>query len=393
MVVPAGLVNNWHRELNEVFHLNFEVFGSEGDVTDRKSNAFEKHNLLIASIDTLKLRAAHGAVEGGSAVGLGGVRRGASSDCLPAERKTGEDAKLQARRDAQGAHSRFGIALRHTAPRRPFPLLDAGADARPDVVQFAYRDGRAPAPAQHGYFSPHKSGRLPPDGSTLVCTTASAYRGVHDVRRREGVLRGLGGLLAGWLRAGETAGQTRPRLGVRDDDFPEDCCVQFRRRATHASPPAHRAHDSRSVDARPEARHRPAQRRPRRSADADSGVARHRRGTARGRGSGQITGGLPLQNSADAAGRRRSAGCGADEFASETGAAEAEDAAISSVSVALPEERRRIKELLGKYPPQRETKVEKLIGALGVLWRAESAGADGRIRHVSRQRRDARRGN
>ena len=56
MVVPAGLVNNWHRELNEVFHLNFEVFGSEGDVTDRKSNAFEKHNLLIASIDTLKIR-------------------------------------------------------------------------------------------------------------------------------------------------------------------------------------------------------------------------------------------------------------------------------------------------------------------------------------------------
>jgi SNF2-related domain len=39
-VVPAGLVNNWHSELNEVFHLNFEIFGSEGDVTDRKSNAF-----------------------------------------------------------------------------------------------------------------------------------------------------------------------------------------------------------------------------------------------------------------------------------------------------------------------------------------------------------------
>jgi hypothetical protein len=34
----------------------------------------------------------------------------------------------------------------------------------------------------------------------------------------------------------------------------------------------------------------------------------------------------------------------------------------------LPEERRRIKELLAKYPLQRETKVEKLIGALGVLW-------------------------
>ena len=56
MVVPAGLVNNWHRELNEVFNLDFEVFGSEGDVTDRKSNAFAKHNRLIASIDTLKRR-------------------------------------------------------------------------------------------------------------------------------------------------------------------------------------------------------------------------------------------------------------------------------------------------------------------------------------------------
>ena len=54
MVVPAGLVNNWHRELNEVFNLNFEVFGREGDVTDRRSNAFAKHNLLIGSIDTLK---------------------------------------------------------------------------------------------------------------------------------------------------------------------------------------------------------------------------------------------------------------------------------------------------------------------------------------------------
>lgn len=54
MVVPAGLVENWRRELNETFQLDFEVFGSEGDVTDRKSNAFAKHNRLIASIDTLK---------------------------------------------------------------------------------------------------------------------------------------------------------------------------------------------------------------------------------------------------------------------------------------------------------------------------------------------------
>ncbi|MBA3936144.1 MAG: DEAD/DEAH box helicase family protein [Planctomycetes bacterium] len=54
MVVPAGLVENWRRELNDVFNLDFEVFGSEGDVTDRKSNAFARHPRLIASIDTLK---------------------------------------------------------------------------------------------------------------------------------------------------------------------------------------------------------------------------------------------------------------------------------------------------------------------------------------------------
>lgn len=54
MVVPAGLVENWRRELNDTFSLDFEVFGSEGDVTDRKSNAFAKHNRLIVSIDTLK---------------------------------------------------------------------------------------------------------------------------------------------------------------------------------------------------------------------------------------------------------------------------------------------------------------------------------------------------
>ena len=54
IVVPAGLVENWRRELNETFNLDFEVFGAEGDVTDRRSNAFAKHNRIIASVDTLK---------------------------------------------------------------------------------------------------------------------------------------------------------------------------------------------------------------------------------------------------------------------------------------------------------------------------------------------------
>lgn len=40
MVVPAGLVNNWRRELNDTFHLDFEVFGSEGGTspTERQTH-------------------------------------------------------------------------------------------------------------------------------------------------------------------------------------------------------------------------------------------------------------------------------------------------------------------------------------------------------------------
>lgn len=55
--VNHQVLADWSWELNEVFNLDFEVFGSQGDVTDRKSNAFAKHDRLIASVDTLKRRA------------------------------------------------------------------------------------------------------------------------------------------------------------------------------------------------------------------------------------------------------------------------------------------------------------------------------------------------
>ncbi len=48
-------------------------------------------------------------------------------------------------------------------------------------------------------------------------------------------------------------------LGLRNDHFSEDRCIQLCRRATHSAPQAHRPDDSRGFDARPEARHRPAQ--------------------------------------------------------------------------------------------------------------------------------------
>ena len=59
------------------------------------------------------------------------------------------------------------------------------------------------------------------------------------------------------------------------------------------------------------------------------------------------------------------------EYSSEVVTTYSEDAAVISVELALPEERQRIHELLEKFPRQTETKVEKLISALGTLWRQD----------------------
>ena len=52
IVVPAGLVENWRKELEECFRLHFDVLGR--DFQDHGSAAWERHNQVIASIDTLK---------------------------------------------------------------------------------------------------------------------------------------------------------------------------------------------------------------------------------------------------------------------------------------------------------------------------------------------------
>lgn len=52
VVTPAGLVENWRRELEGCFRLHFDILGR--DFQDHGSAAWERHNLVIASIDTLK---------------------------------------------------------------------------------------------------------------------------------------------------------------------------------------------------------------------------------------------------------------------------------------------------------------------------------------------------
>ena len=52
IVTPAGLIENWRRELDGGFRLHFDVLGK--DFQDHGSAAWERHSRVIASIDTLK---------------------------------------------------------------------------------------------------------------------------------------------------------------------------------------------------------------------------------------------------------------------------------------------------------------------------------------------------
>jgi len=52
VICPAGLTPNWQNELRDCFRLHFDIFGQ--DFTDSTPYAWEKHNLVIISIDTIK---------------------------------------------------------------------------------------------------------------------------------------------------------------------------------------------------------------------------------------------------------------------------------------------------------------------------------------------------
>lgn len=369
MVVPAGLVNNWHRELNEVFHLNFEVFGSEGDVTDRKSNAFEKHNLLIASIDTLKLRARMARLKAAPPWDLVVFDE---AHHLTAYRQNGKLVKTQNFKLAemlkehtrdlvllsatphQGDHYRFWMLVQMLDPT----LFNSPAE----MVEQRHRLNTV-------VFRRTKADACRPDGSTLF-----ARRQVHtEAFTMSAAEKTFYEALVVYLQDGfalaKRQGKRGQGLAFVMTIFQKIAASSFaavqrtlRRRLIALTIQEALIHDQKlDIDARNDA------------LDEARTLIRELHGIGEGRLENAEVDKLladyrykilRLQREEEETLR-----AGADEFASETGAADAEDAAISSVLVALPEERRRIKELLAKYPPQRETKVEKLIGALGVLWR------------------------
>jgi hypothetical protein len=231
MVVPAGLVNNWHREMNEVFRLDFEVFGSEGDVTDRKSNAFAKHDRLIASVDTLKRKARikrlleeappWDLVVFDEAHHLTAYRNGKkvtkTENYKLAEALKGHarDLVLLSATPHQGDHFRFWMLVQLLNPtlfKSPEDMVDNRH--RLNSVVFRRTKGR----------------RLSTRRFAALRAALGPHRVVHDGRGGAHVLRGAQGVPRGRLRARPATGQPGPRARLRDDDLPEDRRVELRRR-------------------------------------------------------------------------------------------------------------------------------------------------------------------
>jgi len=369
MVVPAGLVNNWHRELNEVFHLNFEVFGSEGDVTDRKSNAFEKHNLLIASIDTLKIRSRMARLK---AAPLWDLVVFDEAHHLTAYRQNGKLVKTQNFKLAemlkehtrdlvllsatphQGDHFRFWMLVQMLDPT----LFNSPAE----MVEQRHRLNAV-------IFRRTKADACRSDGSTLFARRQVQTESFTMSAAENTFYEALVAYLQDGFALAKRQGKRGQGLAFVMTIFQKIAASSFaavqrtlRRRLIALTIQEALMHDQKlDID-------------PRNAAlDEARTLIRELYGIAEGRLENAEVDRLladyrykilRLQREEEEA-----LGVGADEFSFEAGASAAEDAAVNSVSVALPEERRRIKELLAKFPPQRETKVEKLIGALGVLWK------------------------
>lgn len=369
IVVPAGLVNNWHRELNEVFNLNFEVFGSEGDVTDRKSNAFAKHDRLIASIDTLKRRARVRRLQEAPIWDLvvfdeahhltayrsgGKVARTENFKLAEVLKDHSRDLILLSATPHQGDHFRFWMMIALLNPT----LFSSPADMlenRHRLNSVVYRRTKADA--------------CRPDGSTLF-----ARRWVHtesfvmsdDERRFYNELNVY--LMDGFALAKKQGNKGRA-LGFVMTIFQKIAASSFaavhrtlRRRMIALTVQEGLMHDTNlDIDAR----------------DAAFAEARKLIRREFNLGDDRLADVEAERILADMKRRllksmdEEELAVASSEFSSETVTTNAEDAVIGSVALALPEERVRIRALLERFPCGTETKVKKLIGALGTLWRQD----------------------
>jgi len=367
MVVPAGLVNNWHRELNEVFNLEFEVFGSEGDITDRKTNAFAKHDRLIASIDTLKRPARIKRLLDASRWDLvvfdeahhltayrngGKIRKTENYKLAEALKEHTRDLILLSATPHQGNHFQFWMIVQ---------LLNSTLFSSPEeMVQNRHRLNTV-------MFRRTKADACRPDGSVLF-----ARRWVHtesfimngderrfyeklreyledgfDLARRKGNQgRVLGFVMAIFQKiAASSFAAVRRTLKRRllmltiHEALVRDRELDIEGREKFLDEARNLIHEEWSL---------PRDNIGRSEVDRVLADLKYR-----------------LVKKLDEEAVELASGPYGGEYAS----AHAEEAASALVEFHLPEERSRIQELLKVYPDGRETKVQKLLDGLGTLWR------------------------
>ncbi len=367
MVVPAGLVNNWHRELNEVFNLNFEVFGREGDVSDRRSNAFAKHNFLIASIDTLKrpervkrlLEAAKwDLVIFDEAHHLTAYKQGGKTKkthnykLAEALRDHSRDLILLSATPHQGDHFRFWKLI-HLLDPTLFENEREMVEQRHRLNPFIFRRTKADA--------------CQSDGSPLFARRwvhTEAF-GMADQERR--FYHALNEYLRDGFALAKTQGGKGRALGFVMTIFQKIAASSFAavHRTLRRRLIALTVHEGLVLDGQ---------------LDIDGRDSAFKEARALIREEWQLEvgrlGDLEVDRILNELKRKilkkldeEALELASDAFSAEMDTAEAEDAAMNAVNYALPEERNRIKTLLNLFPKLRETKVDKLLTALGVLWR------------------------
>ncbi|WP_428565598.1 MAG: SNF2-related protein [Solidesulfovibrio sp. DCME] len=367
MVVPAGLVNNWHRELNDVFNLDFEVFGSEGDITDRKTNAFAKHDRLIASIDTLKRPArikrildaprwdlvvfdeAHHL----TAYRTGGkVRKTENYKLAEALKTHTRDLMLLTATPHQGNHFQFWMIAQLLNPTlfgSPEEMLENRH--RLNTIMFRRTKADACQPDGSPLFARrwvHTESFLMNEEERLFYEKLREYLedGFNLARRQGNQGRALGFLMAIFQKiAASSFAAVRRTLKRRllmltlHEAFlrDQDLDIEGRERLTEEA--RELIHEEFKVSRDSMGR-----------IEVDRMLADLK---------------YRLVKKLD----EEALELASDPYASEYSAVHAEEAASAVVKLHLPEERLRIGELLNIFPQQRETKAQKLLDGLGTLWR------------------------
>jgi SNF2 family DNA or RNA helicase len=363
MVVPAGLVENWRRELNDTFGLDFEVFGSDGDVTDRKSNAFAKHNRLIASLDTLKRPARVKRLQDAPRWDLivfdeahhltayrsgNRVTRTQNFKLAEALREHSRDLLLLSATPHQGDQFRFWMLVRLLDPRL-FESAEDMIDNRHRLNAVVFRRTQADACDAEG--NPLFTRR---QVHTQTFNLSPAERAFYDA-------------LLEYLRDGynlaETIGGQGRALGFVMTVFQKIAASSFaaigatlRRRLLLLT-----VHEAIVCDENLD-----ADGRDRALADARD-LLRQMHGlteNAVGRAEAdRLLAGARLQLL-----RKLSDDVLETRLDSERTTGVEEESAAALVAVALPAERRRIQELLQRLPGGAETKTQELLRGLGALW-------------------------